>query len=161
MTIAMVRMGLVLLVGFALLNVCQPLAAQSKGAKARMKAKLLNEAGSIAGAIWTYSLEPIKPGNPKDGMIRGRYRVEDLVVYQAETPGGEMKKSIGKSTPNIKEKITVIELNNLRGMSAPKQLADPISGKAILHLKEFGEVEGTFVDSDGWKWKMKSKRVRE
>lgn len=161
MTLGIGRLGLVLLVGFTLLSVCQPLAAQGKGAKARMKAKALNEAGAIAGAIWNFSLEPVKPGNPQDDTIRGRYRVEDLVVYQAETPGGEMKKAIGKSTPNLKEKMTVIELKDLRGLKGPKQVADPISGKAILHLKEFGDVEGTFIDSEGWKWNMKSKRIRE
>ncbi len=134
--------------------------AQDSMREARKKGKFLAEAGSIEGAIWSFELKP-QTGPKSNSTIKGRYRVSGLNLYQAEQPGGEMTKQIGTSKPNTEDKTTIAEFNDLKGMTGPKQWAEPISGKALLKLKSFGELEGDFIDSKGFKWTMVLKRVRE
>ncbi|MCC9602289.1 hypothetical protein LOC67_17175 [Stieleria sp. JC731] len=126
-----------------------------------MKEQFLKEAGSIEGAIWTFSLTPVHKTPGRDSVIRGAYRVSDLIVYQAGKPGGEWTSEIGKSQPDVANKTTVAEYTLLRGKTGPKQWAKPIKGKALLSVVDFGKLEGEFVDSDGYKWKMRTMRIRE
>lgn len=149
--------------GFVLLaTMCGILSvsAQESVREARKKGKFLAEAGSIEGAIWAFELKP-QTGPKSNSTIKGRYRVSGLNLYQAEQPGGEMTKQIGTSKPNTEDKTTIAEFNELKGMNGPKQWAEPITGKALLKLKSFGELEGDFIDSKGFKWTMILKRVRE
>lgn len=135
--------------------------SQSPRREAAMKERFLKEAGSIEGAIWTFSLTPLVKSPGRDSVIRGAYRVSDLTIYQAGKPGGEWTKEIGKIHPDLKSKTTVVECTKLRGKTGPNQWAKPLEGKALLSLVEAGKLEGEFVDSEGHKWKMRTMRIRE
>ncbi len=117
--------------------------------------------GVIAGAIWTFELKPQNPGKRKSVAIRGRYRVEDFKIYQAEEAGGEMTKEIGSSKPGPKKEFAIVEVKSLRGKNASGEWVEGINGTAKLKSLAFGECEGLFVDSEGFHWDMKCKRVRE
>jgi hypothetical protein len=83
-----VRISLVVAIAF--LGLSDPLLAQASKSppskkKAMQRERARQEAGSIDGAIWAFQLTPSK-GGPAREKLRGRYRISDLVVYQAEEP---------------------------------------------------------------------------
>ena len=141
--------------------VVHPCLAQEGLKKGKQKGEFLAESGQIDGAIWKFELTPVDRGPKTPLPIKGRYRVADLKVYQAEKESGEMTRQIGQCKPNQERKNTEVVFENLRGVTAPKQPAEPIKGKALLEVKKFGELEGDFVDSKGFKWKMIATRIRE
>ncbi len=146
---------------FSIVVLSQSGLAQQQRRKGKQKGKFLAETGSIDGAIWRFELKPNHQGPNAPMPIRGRYRVSDLKIYQADETGGEFTRQIGVCKPNIGSKNTVAEFETLRGNISPKQQAEPIKGKALLAVKSFGELEGEFVDDKGFKWTMNAFRVRE
>ncbi len=104
-------------------------------------------------------------GNRHRDTLRGAYRIHELVAYQKTEKEGEEDKSIGTSEPLSKEsKTTIFKVDGLRAKKSPKDREEKpvyLKGTGILKLIKFGEVEGDFTDSDGFKWTMKCSRVRE
>ncbi len=138
-----------------------PVVAQDGRAKAMRREQFNKESGAIEGAIWQFELKP-KKGNPAIvSSLKGRFRVADLKIYQADAPGEELNREIGTSKPLIEEKITVAEFEKLRAFKGPQQVYDPLKGRARLNFVEFGHLEGEFIDSSGYKWEMIMRRVRE
>lgn len=152
-----VRVSILLVFSIAALS--QPGLAQQR--KGKQKGKFLAEAGSIEGAMWRFELKPIHQGPDAALPIRGRYRVSDLKIYQADKATGEFTRQIGVCKPNLSSKNTIAEFETLRGRSSPQQSEEPIKGKALLTVKSFGELEGEFIDDKGFKWKMTATRTRE
>lgn len=151
-----------LLVAVLCVAVPQQSFAQDTLREAAIQEQFLKAAGSVEGAIWYFTLSPLPRSTPeRPDTIRGAYRVSDLKVYQAAKTGEEWTVEIGVSKPLLKEKKTAVEFTLLRGLKGPKQWAEPLKGKALLSLKEFGKLEGEFVDSNGFKWKMLTTRIRE
>jgi hypothetical protein len=134
--------------------------AQTK--KARRFEQMAAEAGTIDGAIWSFRLEPKNQGPKAKEIIRGKFRVSDLKIYQSETPEGEMSKQIGLSKPQGKERVSIAEFEQLQGMTIGREQIK-LKGKALLHAVKTngGGIEGDFTDSAGLKWTMTMKRVQE
>lgn len=135
-----------------------PCSAQSK--KARKFERMAAETGSIDGAIWTFRLEPKLQGPKRKELIRGKFRVSDLKIYQAETPEGELSKQVGVSKPESKERVTIAEFDSLKGINQARESTE-LKGKALLRAVKGVGIEGEFVDSEGFKWTMSIKRVQE
>jgi len=159
----MLRLLVLSLLPAALLLV-SPAPSHSEEENRRQKAmylQFLKEAGTIDGAIWYFQLTPVAKTPTNNKPIRGAYRVLDLKLYQAAEPGEKMTTQIGESRPGPKKKKTIMEFTSLRGRTGPGQWTEPVSGKVLLSQIRFGEGEGTFIDSKGLRWKMKTKRIRE
>lgn len=135
-----------------------PCSAQTK--KARRFEQMAAETGTIDGAVWTFRLEPKNQGPKRKEVIRGKFRVSDLKIYQAETPEGEMSKQVGVSKPESKERVTIAEFEVLRGMTQAREWTE-LKGKVLLRAVKNVGIEGEFVDSEGLKWTMSIKRVQE
>lgn len=127
--------------------------------KAMQRERARQEAGSIDGAIWAFQLTPSK-GGPGREKLSGRYRISDLVVYQAEEPGEEMDVEVGASEPNEKTKATSVNFDYLWAKDSMRRWKK-LEGKAVLSPKKLDVWEGEFVDSDGFRWKMSVTRARE
>jgi len=145
-----------------LANTLQPCFSEDDNSRKKvLYRQFLKEAGTIDGAIWYFELTPSAKTPKKHKPIRGAYRVLDLKLYQAAKPGEEMTTQIGESHPGPKAQRTIMEFTALRGKTAPSKWIEPVSGKAVLARVKFGEGKGTFVDSEGLRWKMQTKRIRE
>ena len=89
------------LAGIALLGFSDPVFSQTSKSppskkKAMQRERARQEAGSIDGAIWAFQLTPSKNG-PGREKLSGRYRISDLVVYQADEP------DVGHSRSRIRQ----------------------------------------------------------
>lgn len=142
---------------------CDRCAAQPKKVQAgNARERAREAAGVVEGAVWGFKLEPAArvSGNAKSReVIAGQYRLLDLKIYQAEKPDGEMKEQVGVSKPNT-TKTTIAEFQKLRGTNRAGEWTE-LKGIATMKITSGGFWEGEFVDSEGFKWKMKTRRIQE
>ncbi|MFM7055362.1 MAG: hypothetical protein ACKO2P_00420 [Planctomycetota bacterium] len=134
--------------------------AQTLTKKALKREKMLDAAGAIDGAVWSYTLKP-RPATGATGkqLLRGRYRVSDLEIFQGETRDAELTQKVGTSKFTSGNSATA-EFEKLRGFTVDKKWVE-VRGTALMKLQKFGHWEGVFIDSDDFKWDMTIRRIRE
>ena len=116
------------------------------------------DADQIDGALWKFTLTPVKPG--KD-PLRGVFRVKGKHLYQKSTlKSKDLDKVIGEKISN-KGKVTHVRIDDMRVSSKGKWVDGGLKGKLVLTFNSKGDWDGKFVDSDGEHWEMKCLRYKE
>mgnify|MGYP001002968559 CR=1 FL=1 len=116
-----------------------------------------DDGGKFDGAVWQFTMKP-KTGNAK--AMRGRFRVNQDVIYQKATPADPtFSKKIGMNHPRYPK--TKIEVTDLRALDEAGKLHRQIKGTAHLSIDKRGEWSGEFVDADGVHWEFQCTRTQE
>jgi hypothetical protein len=121
-----------------------------------------DDKGEWDGALWRFVLTPID-GNPHKGVLKGRFRVEKLKLYQGESGDDkEMTKLVGESNPGPRAKPThtKVTLEDFRARNSEGKVVKGLKGVARLERDDRDHNHGKFIGEKGRHWEMKCTRIQ-
>lgn len=114
--------------------------------------------GTVDGAIWRFSMEPLGQGQKMGGM----FRVKNNGVFQKDKEDDKVwKRSVGMNHPKDKSKTRMVFTGLKTGAPKKGVIEENLKGVAMLEFQEFGHWKGRFIAEDGRHYRFSCTRVQE